>query len=349
MATASQSFYWSDVRWLLVTFGQTRLAMAVARDLLTAAAMTAMFATRETGSVWTGVTMALLGVATLLRQREHQDNRNLPPLAVIFASLALSVPLSRYYGGYWVSTAMISMSVAPLGLLVLIRPDVRRVIYYMVPVSYVHAAVIGWQFINGVVRAEGITYSPNPAGGFLVLIATFLIANRRPWLAMPLALAVLPTQSRLALGVLVVVLGFSVLRGRVSWRWLLVTLIAVVAMMSAGHKFRALEIAHDIPFRLTIERSVSLWPTGFIGFGDGPPHDVPMRLAIELGIPAAIAWAWLSMKGIARRHQQFRPLMMVIVLLATLDYYVWVGPMAGFWWLLVTTQSAQRPEEVRTK
>ena len=76
MATASQSFYWSDVRWLLVTFGQTRLAMAVARDLLTAAALTSMFATHETGSVWTGVTMALLGVATLLRQREHQDNRN---------------------------------------------------------------------------------------------------------------------------------------------------------------------------------------------------------------------------------------------------------------------------------
>ena len=78
--------------------------------------------------------------------------------------------------------------------------------------------------------------------------------------------------------------------------------------------------------------------------GGGPARNVPVRLAGALGIPAALGGLFLSARAMWRRPSRSWWLLLVILLLASLDYYVWVGPMAGFWWLLVSGQNAKEPD-----
>jgi len=93
-------------------------------------------------------------------------------------------------------------------------------------------------------------------------------------------------------------------------------------------------------------------------------HNVPLRIAVENGIIAAIIWLGVTGKallpirrlnlggkrGVRHIHNdngketavrglqgdsQAWWLLLGVVLLSLLDYYMWMGHLGGFWWLLV--------------
>ena len=188
-------------------------------------------------------------------------------------------------------------------------------------------------------RAMGLSSSPNPAGGMTALADVYLMTTRYRWAAIPLAVVIQLTGSRLAL---VVIVTSALLMAMLDRRARLVALVLVaVAIFTVPLNPRDgtrvyTAVAANIEQRLTIERTPEALPSGFVRVGDGPPHNVPVRLAVELGIPAALAWLFLSGRALWRRPSPSWWLLVAILLLAALDYYVWVGPMAGFWWMLVS-------------
>ncbi len=123
----------------------------------------------------------------------------------------------------------------------------------------------------------------------------------------------------------------------------------------------------EIGSRLAVPHIPSLLPTGI---AEHPGlHNVPMRIAVENGILAALVWVgvtsyalfpgrwvkarWDSRYGVVitvvrnsktavRGLQSDSPrsracwwMLLALGMLAMLDYYVWMGHLGGFWWLLV--------------
>ena len=143
------------------------------------------------------------------------------------------------------------------------------------------------QAISGGGRAFGLSSSPNPAGGLTALAAVYLMTPRYRWVALPLVVAVQRSSSKLALGAVVPSAlldgGARKTRPRCG-----------SALDRGGHPDLAAEPSgrdqrlwgdsNQPVWRLVLERMPEALQSGFVGVGDGPPHNVSVRLAVELGI-----------------------------------------------------------------
>ena len=285
----------------------------------------------------------------------------------IAASAIIAIPTSYLQGGPWIKTTVITMWMLPLGLLFL-ADHTRKLFTLLGPVFLSHAGLV---LVQGIIHrghhVDGLATNSNHAGGFLVLGAVLFLSNRRTqWWAIPLLLALPYTGSQWATAVAAILLVACLGSRTVSWRFL-VTTIMVVALATMP-TWDILTVSYGIerpveqiqmasgpvgiasatttavkqgtldrpPGRFRNEVPPSLVPKGHLD--QETPLNVPYRMAIEYGALAALGWVTLVVVGLWRRPR-WTPawwLLLTLVLLSMMDYYTWVGPLGGFFWILIS-------------
>ncbi len=247
----------------------------------------------------------------------------------------------------------------PFIIFPLVRPS--NIMPYIVPGAVAQTAILLYQgMIQGSYRSEGIIHNPNPAAGFLVIVSAYLLTTKLRLLAIPMmASATLFTGSRWAVLVIALLLILVVIRGLVSWRFILLTssivfLVAIVYQDTILPSLRVPYLAgadtastwRDTEVRLKIERLPSLIPKGDVGIGLGPSHNVPLRIASEAGILAALIWMGLSLRRVfpIRSWTGLQWAFVALLLLSMMDYYTWIGSLGSLWWALASTRERKEKD-----
>ncbi len=347
-------YYWSDFDWLLTV----RIRSASAHDLRVEA-VSALLALAlilpTTFSEFDDRRLALTWAAMLGAVMFAPDRRVGPKLVILvmLGSALLAIPGAFLWGSNHVfETATLAYLTAPLVLFYVASPSVN--------VSRVLAWVFGFVLVNAAVtiiqgagfeehRAAGLMFSPNLSAAFLLIGIVAAFHWRKPWLALPLIIAILFTGSRWASGVAVLVSVGMVVARQVSWpavlvAWLAAGLVALPSLDVIKGSYRLFGGPGDIAARLEadfVERmptinTPTLAPQGFTDLTE-TPHNVPFRMAIETGLVAAALWTILTMWALWRGPRGTLAWwgLLVVFLLSMMEYYTWVGPMGAFWWLFV--------------
>jgi len=358
------NFYWADLWWLAAIRPRERAWRTELAAALCSLSLGLLFLAQTLQSPFLIPGLISLMFAVIVGRPTIGPRPVFFAMAVILGSLVIAIPGSLVWGeGAWELTALVAVLVAPLIGFYLVGSE--RVFRWLAPLFLLHALVVLYQgVIVGTQRAQGLTSTPNPAGGLLTLGAVYFLTSRHKWLALPMMAALPFTASRTAMLAMAVVLVLLLLTRRLSWRYLVVgALVASVMVVGAwgavetslrmGIRYDPVDnhimdrpfpvwSMRDLTRRFNIERLPTAAPGGFVNIGDGPPHNVPLRLGIELGLFAAVAWVgvtWWALKTRPRSSGAWW-LLLTIVLLGMLDYYTWIGPMAGFWWLLIGVKVA---------
>lgn len=234
--------------------------------------------------------------------------------------------------------------------------DIKPVLYWLIPVWYLQAVMMAWQWFTGPFgeRAVGFSGNANAGSSFLLLGAIFLATHPRlKWLAVPLLVAIPFSGSRWTLLVGIAIFTLMFVSRHVAWKYIAVGIMTAFALlMSAQHS--ELQVAlrvgespkqtftngetHAIyrltPPRATLTTVKTVIPQGFI---DSNLHNVPMRMTVETGILSALAWIAVGIVGLACAPRGYKWWMMLAVyLLSAMYYFTWVGPLGAFWWLLAS-------------
>ncbi len=262
---------------------------------------------------------------------------------VIIGSGVVSVMLRKSASEPWEATAVLLAYPALFCVILMIRPS-REFLNWLVPVALVHSVVIFVQFVTLTVaapngyRPTGITDSANPAGGFLVLIALVVLPTKWWPLAIPMAIALAMTGSRLSVIALIVGGVFTLWSARPSLMRLAVVAVVSVGVVVAMDAHidlvqRGLDFKSQVEFRLTPEAKLSLSPTGVNADVERPIHSLFYIVAAQYGLLAFLALCVLVLIAVIRQvtTRQF-PLLCTLIVLASLDLYLWIGPMAWAWW-----------------
>ena len=273
---------------------------ATAPATITAAAIAAATsATSVWSPTWALAWVGLAGLAVLvatgilpLKKPGWVATLSLITLAV---SVTLAIPLSLVLGeGRWILALLNAAWRVPFMLLYLVRGDRARVLGWPVYPTLVHAGLV---LVQGVVeggRTTGLAYSPNPAGGWLAVMAVWCLGTRR-YAAAAVLIAALPfTMSRLALITFAFVLVVMLVRRGASRRPLVIMLVLGILALGVANGLERYEpdkLADDLQRRWSLERSPQILPTGVVITG---AHNVPLRMALETGIPSALVWIGLT-------------------------------------------------------
>ncbi len=265
-------------------------------------------------------------------------------ILVLFVTVLLAAPFSLWLGeGRWILAILNAAWLLPFSLLYFVKLDRERVLAWLVFPSLAHAGLVFYQGLWESGRATGFAYSPNPAGGWLVVIAVYCLGTKR-YAAAAILIAAIPfTQSRLALLSLAIVLVAMLVRSPRVWLPLaLIASVAVASMLVANgiDRYEPDRMTGDLLKRWSIERTPHILPTGVIITG---AHNVPLRMAIETGIPSALAWLALTGFALWRLRGPVMWALLALVLLGTADYYIWSGPLVPLWWLLTAVSLRPRP------
>ncbi len=340
--------------------------MAHRNAALAALALTCAFAMPSFGSVLFGVSLTATVVILYVAPLSFGPPKAVGAVAIILGSSFLAIPGSLWWGdGHIFPTVGIALWMLPAAALYF-ADLTERVLLWLVPAFLIHAGVVIIEGLLSASRPVGLAHNPNLAGGFLVIGIAYLLTTRFKWLAGPLFIALIMTESRWAMVVCCLLVGFQLLRcvrldlrALFSARWfegrrraqngraillqaaggvLLVTL--AVTLFYHADRYRSLvnpgRLASDIDVRLaSVVPQVA--PVGVVET-DGL-HNTPVRIAVESGVAAGIAWLALGWWALRRRRWAGGWWMMLGILgLAMMDYYPFMGHMGGLWWLLVGLQ-----------
>lgn len=277
-----------------------------------------------------------------------------PPLvisvcvAIIALSALIAIPLAEHLP----QTLILAWLTVALVPLVLVRN--KYIWMWFTPVWVIHAAMCFWQwYVMDIPRVDGITSNANTASALLLIGCVYLLnGHRLKWTVLPLLVAILFTGSRWTAGVASLILLALFATRYVNWKYIAVGAIVAVGITLltdwqtiAGtfiYRQSTLEahlMGRGLPNTSTETAVLSLIPQGLT---DNGIHSVPWRMMHETGILSGIAWIVASVYGLCR-YPKTRDsrwwMLLAVVLISALYYDTWVGPLAGFWWLLVRPTS----------
>ncbi len=342
---------------LSIPFSISSLLLTAPTALLGTSVSLFVLSHGDYGAIFYPVALSLLILGILVKIATgtlQAPSRSTYFFLILLSFVWMSIPGSIWWGsGNWMAQLVYAAWMTPFVIFPLVRPS--NIMPYIVPGAVVQTAILLYQgMIQGSYRSEGIIHNPNPAAGFLVIVSAYLLTTKLRLLAIPMmASAMLFTGSRWAVLVIALLLILVVIRGLVSWRFLLLTssivfLVAVVYQDTILPSLRVPYLAgadtsstwRDTEVRLKIERFPSLIPKGDIGSGLGPSHNVPLRIASEAGILAALIWMGLSLRRVfpLRSWSGLQWALVALLLLSLMDYYTWIGSLGSLWWALASTQ-----------
>ncbi|MEM3170300.1 MAG: hypothetical protein QW838_05950 [Candidatus Nitrosotenuis sp.] len=314
--------------------------------------------------LWQAAAWAALLYGCLLARRAAGPRWVLVALVLILASFGSAALASWWrHDGLWAFNLHIALWMAPmLAYYIAAAYNAERTLDWLIVGGWVMAGAVLYDGLTHAgLRASGFTDSPNPAAQFLVVTAAWALAKgiraRSPhpvWAAVPMV-AVLPlTGSRWPMATLALVIVGLLVTRRDAWQSWGRTAPVMVALLTATlvscayaplqDRLAADIMLSDTARRMTMERTVSLWPTGIVGTGEGSVHNVPLRMAMELGLPATLAWAGVTGYALWRRPRYDGAwwALATVVVLEMMDYSLYVGPLAPLWWLLVGARVRQQ-------
>lgn len=267
----------------------------------------------------------------------------------ILLSGLVAVPIGFFRGTSTSAEAGLAvwLIVAPSILLYYADIDYQRLWLFLTPIFLFHAGMIAWQVIEkDLARADGLATNANAAAGFLVLGATYVLCKKESnlqGLALPLIAVLLFTGSRLATGAMVAIVLLAAIRGIVGWKAVVAGTIlmglALLAIPEARDAYRLdqdpLDGVNGLWGRIEFSLIPNILPAGFNDPGN--PHNVFLKLSLDWGLLAGLVWL-----GITSYALWLRPrftgawyLLLAVLGLSMMDLYVFLGPLGGFWWLLI--------------
>ncbi len=103
-------------------------------------------------------------------------------------------------------------------------------------------------------------------------------------------------------------------------------------------------VTPDVISRWNVQESFNWLPRGYLA-EIIHPHNTVLRIANDLGILAALIWSAITVYALWRRPARATRawwLLATVALLSIMDYYIYAGPLAGLWWLLVGRQVKEK-------
>ena len=86
-----------------------------------------------------------------------------------------------------------------------------------------------------------------------------------------------------------------------------------------------------------------LVPQGVDGDATTPIHSLFLAVAVEYGFAAGLAMFALAALALKRAWRTpVLPIAVALIVLASLDLYLWIGPMAWAWWWFLSTGCESR-------
>jgi len=331
-----------------------------ATDALIATAI-GMFITVESWhAIQFGIGSVAVGIAVLTGRRRISRQALYAALVLaISGTVAVLTTPNAWVGAAWQAVWLWIM----VG--VLVAKTTPLIWAWFTPYLYVIAgSVFADGLVNGGPRYEGLVNNPNNAAGLMALGATYLLTTKYKWLAIPLLAALPLTGSRLAVATVVAVLiAQLVLRKVPAKQWAAIVLVSAICAAPWWGESRAGLRLPEIGQRESITAAVGTFnavgqvtakgaidagkrialrpePAQEIGWrpygpsGGDSSHNTVVRIAIEAGIIAAIAWIFLTLRGAwLSRKAAMLPVLLVLLMLSTLDIYLWVPPtLSSIWW-----------------
>ncbi len=248
--------------------------------------------------------------------------------------------------GHPVQSAAIAVT-SWMGLLLYCSGVTERFWQWVTAGVFVHAAATIWQgllhYREPFYRATGLSDNPDPAAGYLDVAIVYLLVKGKWWATAPLILALHFTGTRLAFwGFLTIVLAMG-LRKVLGWRQVAV-LLAATFLFSAvlwpysGRLYRLHDIKAEVVARAEGPPGIpkthilpGILPQGYAG--DKGYHVAPLRLLREIGWVGLGAWALVSGVAVWRsRASRHWWLILLLLGLASLDYYIIMPPASLLWW-----------------
>lgn len=277
-------------------------------------------------------------------ERRGPDRVTLALLGIMVASAWLAVPLSLNFEiathqTIWL--ALLTTVLAPLAWVT----RLKYVLGWLTPVWLIQAGVSLYQWLaQDTFRVLGLANNQNAGAAFLLLGCIYLLNGntRAKWLILPMVAAMPFTGSRwVGVVAAVVLLGIFVSR-YVAWKYIalgIAATLAVVVSVGWDEAYQAFHRPNTLDVHLSGYPGQPDLPPSWIprGFYDSGIHNVPWRMAHETGILSGLAWMGATAWGLWRRPRYDTRwwLLLTIALLSVMYYHVWIGPLGGFWWLLV--------------
>jgi hypothetical protein len=192
-------------------------------------------------------------------------------------------------------------------------------------------------------RVSGITTNANAAAALLLIGCIYLLNghSRAKWVMLPLLVAIIFTGSRWTVGVTGITLIALFATRYVHWKYIAVGAAVALAVVigisweSMGDTWlRRNTLEEHLTGRgmATESANLSFTPQGFT---DNGIHSVPWRMMHETGILSGMAWIVASVYGLKGRRDSRWWMLLTVILISLMYYHAWLGPLAGFWWLLV--------------
>ena len=262
------------------------------------------------------------------------------------------------WGGGYPSMSFVMAGFAWYGLLLYCTRPCRRVWEWIVAGLGIHAGLI---FVQGVMhygehyRAEGFADGSTQAAGYLGVAAVYLATTRRWYLAVPFVMAIPLTGSRLPLiatmGVLAGLALWKLLRPRHLLILCVCLLLSIVAFWPATERSilpgssEGSRIPGDIGGRFqapsngkTLAKEQLTWPgilpQGYAGGKDA--HVSLVRLWYEIGAPGLLSLGMAWTLSFRRLPTTMKWLAVILLGLASLDFYVIMPPASLLWWLVIS-------------
>ena len=260
------------------------------------------------------------------------------PLVALAALTLLAIPLSGDRISGTALMSLIAISAMPLFVIPAARTRVMALVSAFSGVNCI-PVLVGQ--LSGVSRPPGFSENVNAAGGLMAVCVVWLLTTRYRMLAVPIAFATTLTESRQSILVMLVGLGWIVLK-RPELRTKLLSAMVPALLLGSMIAFagddqtRAMphRVVQDAHSRIRIGETGSMSPWGQGVFPE-MPHTLPAYLAIHVGLIGLPVWGWIVLRRLSESNGSERIVIVTVVLLGVWDYQIWAGPIAPLFWMLM--------------
>lgn len=285
------------------------------------------------------------------------------PVAILLVSCwwAVAVAPADQQG----PTASIAVLFTLYALFLFIDLDLTAFMRWLQWGTVVHAALIFAAGTVGALRPDGFAYNPDPAAGLIVMVLAYRWARRLepvevrqssriPWVlriegALPyltdalLISAVAHTGSRWSVLIMALIMLAAFVTRRLGLKRALVggLVSLAITLPSMGNVVDSQRVFERNPVADAVRRSEIVVTPSLVPHGLMPSaamHQAAVRVAVEFGLVAGIAWAWLGFAAMWRlRRHPAAWTMGAMLVLGVADYYMVLAMLLPLWWVVVTS------------